>query len=179
MMVSPRRWWAALKASSQTATVLGSAGSSSQAAISCLVAFFGAGGRAEGAAEDGAEQVEVAGAGGGIEDGAGLVVGEVFEGLGGFLVFGENAGHRIAGEVGGEAGEGVVDALADALGTGWVGCGEEVEAFAEAGAVLVGDGEDAVAALDAAGAAGQMRAAAEGGGGQRGVDDLDEVGHSG
>ena len=63
-------------------------------------------------------------------------------------------------------------------GAGGIGRGKELEAGAEAGGVLVGDGEDAVAALGASGAADQLRAAAERGGGQGGVDDLDEVGTS-
>jgi len=62
------------------------------------VALPGAGGWAEGAAEDGAVLVEVARPAGGIEDGAGLVVGEVLEGFGGFVVFGEDAGGGIAGK---------------------------------------------------------------------------------
>ncbi len=68
------------------------------------VALFGAHGWAEGAAEDGAVLVEVAGAGGGVEDGAGLVVGELFEEDGGFVVFVEDAGGEVAGEPGVEAG---------------------------------------------------------------------------
>ena len=50
------------------------------------VAVFRAGRWAEGAAEDGAGGVEVAGAGGGVEHGAGLVVGELFEEGGGLFV---------------------------------------------------------------------------------------------
>jgi len=56
------------------------------------VVFFGSHGWAEGAAENGAVLVEVAGAGGGIEDGAGLVVGKLFEENCGFVVFVEDAG---------------------------------------------------------------------------------------
>ena len=56
------------------------------------VVFFGAHGWAEGAAEDGAVLVEVAGAGGGVEDGAGFVVGELFKEDGSFVVFVEDAG---------------------------------------------------------------------------------------
>ena len=67
------------------------------------VVLFGAHGRPEGAAEDGAVLVEVAGAGGGIEDGAGLVVGELFEEDGSFVVIVEDAGGEIAGEPGVEA----------------------------------------------------------------------------
>ena len=71
-----------------------------------VVRRLGAHGWAEGAAEDGAVFVEVAGAGGGVEDGAGFVVGELFEEDGGFVVFGEDAGGEVAGEPGVEAGEG-------------------------------------------------------------------------
>lgn len=60
---------------------------------------------------------------------------------------------------------------ADTGGSGWV---SEGQAFAEARGVLLGDGEDAVATLRAAGAAGKMGAGAGGGGGQGGVDDLEE-----
>ena len=48
------------------------------------------------------------------------------------------------------------------------------EAFAEAGCVLVGDGEDADAALGAAGVADEVMAAALVGVGYCGVYDLDE-----
>ena len=51
------------------------------------------------------------------------------------------------------------------------------EAVAEAGCVLLRDGEDAVAALGAAGAADEVRAATLRGGGEGGGYDLDEVGH--
>jgi hypothetical protein len=51
------------------------------------------------------------------------------------------------------------------------------ERFAEAGSVLLRDREDAVTALGAAGAAGEVLAAALGGGGEGGVYDLDEGGH--
>ena len=63
------------------------------------VTFFGACGWAEGAAKDRAMLVEVAGAGCRVEHGAGLVVGEFFEGLGRLLVFGEKAGCDVSGEL--------------------------------------------------------------------------------
>ena len=71
--------------------------------------------RAEGTALDGAEGVEVAGAGRGVEDGAGLVVGEVGEGF--FVVrLGEElAGSGVAGEVREEAGARVRGPGADSL----------------------------------------------------------------
>jgi hypothetical protein len=59
---------------------------------------------AEGAAEDRAVFVEIAGAGDGIEDGAGLVVGELFEEDGGFVVLVEDAGGEVAREPAIEAG---------------------------------------------------------------------------
>ena len=68
------------------------------------VVFGGAHGWAEGAAEDGAVFVEVAGAVVEIEDGAGLVVGELFEEDGGFVVFVKGASGTVAGKPGVEAG---------------------------------------------------------------------------
>jgi hypothetical protein len=144
------------------------------------VSIYGAGGRAEGSAEDGAVVVEVAGTGGGVEDGAGLVVGVFLEEGGGLLVFGEDAkGGGVAGVASSwkprvEAGEGCGDALLDSGGSVGIGSGEGGEAFAEAGGVFVGDGEDSDAALGAAGPANEVRAAAESGGGERGGDDLDQ-----
>lgn len=99
--------------------------------------------RAEGAAEDGAMRVEVAGSGGGIEHGTGLVVAEDGGGeiggheglvwrrqLGGvgkerrvFIIAGEDAGGGVAGKVRSEAGDGGGDASAYAGGAGRVGLG--------------------------------------------------------
>jgi hypothetical protein len=69
-------------------------------------AFFVRHRRAERAARNGSRGVEVAGAGDGVEDGAGFVVGEFVEG--GFVVgFGEElSGERVAGEIAAEAGAG-------------------------------------------------------------------------
>jgi len=139
------------------------------------VAFGGAHGRAEGAAEDGAIGVEVAGVGDGVEDGAGLIFGQIFEEGAGLVVFVEDAGAGVAGEVGEEAGEGGGGAGVDAMGAGGVGLPEVGEAFSEPGGVCLGDGEDAVAALRAAGATGEVRAGAGGGAGEGAVDDLEEV----
>jgi hypothetical protein len=138
------------------------------------VVFRRAHGRAEGAAEDGARAVEVAGALVGVECGAGLVVGELLEESGGFVVFGEDAGGAIAGEPWVQAGEGRGNARADSLRAFGIGLSEEHEAFAEAGCVLLGDGEDADAALRAAGAADKVMGSAAVGVGYGGVDDLDE-----
>ncbi len=84
------------------------------------VVLFGAHGWAEGAAEDGAVFVEVAGAVVEVEDGAGLVVGELFEEDGRLRSLREDAGGEVAGEPGVEAGEGLRYAFVDACGFGWV-----------------------------------------------------------
>ena len=68
------------------------------------VVFGGAHGWAEGAAEDRAVFVEVAGAMFEVEDRAGLVVGELFEEDGGFVVFVKGASGTVAGKPGVEAG---------------------------------------------------------------------------
>src|SRR5271168_2582388 len=68
------------------------------------VVFFGPHGWAEGAAEDGAVFVEVAGAVVEVENRAGLVVGELFEEDGHFVVLVEDAGGAVSGEPGVEAG---------------------------------------------------------------------------
>ena len=86
--------------------------------------------RAERPAEDGAGLVEIAGAGGGIEDGARFVVGELFEEDGGFVVFVEDAGGDVAGEPGVEAGEGVGHSGVDAGGFFGVGLFEGGQALA-------------------------------------------------
>jgi len=138
------------------------------------VVFFRAHGWAEGAAEDGAVLVEVAGAVFDVENRAGFVVGEFLEEDGGFVVFVEDAGGAVAGEPGVEAGQGLLDAVFDTLGFFWVGLFEDGEAFAQAGGVFVGDGKDADAALGAAGVADEVMAAALVGVGYCGVYDLDE-----
>jgi hypothetical protein len=137
------------------------------------VVFGGAHGRAKGAAEDRAVFVEVAGAMVEVEDGAGLVVSELFEEDGGFMVFVEDAGGAVSGEPWVEAGEGVGYAGADARGFGWVCLFEGEEAFAKARAVLMGDGKDTDAALGAAGFADEVVAAATVSVGDCGVYDLD------
>ncbi len=135
--------------------------------MAVLIAY----GWAKGAALHGASSVEVAGAGGRIEDGAGLVVGEVIEG---FFVVGlgeEPAGGGVAGEVWREAVAGGRGAGADAVGDGGFGGGE---GFAEGLGVERRDGEDADAALMAAGAAGEPVAGALGRGSKGGVEDREE-----
>jgi hypothetical protein len=63
------------------------------------------------------------------------------------------------------------------LSFGWICLFEWGEAFAETGCVLLGDGEDADAALGAAGFADQVVAAALVGVGDCGIYDLDEGRH--
>jgi hypothetical protein len=145
------------------------------------VAVFGARRRTEGSAENRAIVVEIAGACGEIEDGAGFIVGELFEEFGGLLIFAQDAeGGDVAGVASSwkpriEAGEGVGDSFFESLRSGWVGLGEGLETFAEACCVLLRDGKDSDAALRATGTADEMRAAAQSGGCECGVDDLDEV----
>jgi hypothetical protein len=112
--------------------------------------------------------VEVAGSLFGVEDRARFVVGEFFEEDDLVVVFGEDA---IGGDVAWvtsswkprvEAAERSGGAGANAFGAVGIGPGEECKAFAEASCVLVGDGEDSDTALRAAGAAYEVRAAAEG-----------------
>ncbi len=55
-----------------------------------------------------------------------------------------------------------------------IGLCEGLKSVAETGGILLGDGKDSVAALGAARAADEVRAAALGGGGQGGIHDLDE-----
>jgi hypothetical protein len=130
--------------------------------------------RAKRSTEDGAMLVEVAGAGGRVEDGTRFVVSELFEEDGGFVVFVEDAGGAVAGEPRVESGEGVGDAGTDTGGSFGVGVVEESEAFAEAGCVLMGDGKDSDAALGAAGVADKVMCAALVGGCGGGFYDLDE-----
>lgn len=120
------------------------------------IAAFSASGRAKGAAEDGPVLIEVAGAGGGIENGTELVVGEVFKGAGGLLVLGEDAGGDVAGETGVKTPERGSYPLAQAEGSAGIGYGKEFEALAEASRVLMGDGEYAMAALGASGPASEV-----------------------
>ena len=100
---------------------------------------------------DGTCGVEVAGSGDGIENGTGFVVGEVVKG-GFVMLFGEeDAGGGVAGEVARETGAGGLSTDADVAGE--IGRGG-VEGGAEVFGVELRDGEDADAALVAAGLAG-------------------------
>jgi hypothetical protein len=125
-------------------------------------------GRAEGAAGNGACGVEIAGAGGGVEDGTGFVVSEVVEGL--FVVgLGEElAGGGISGKVWREARARGCGAGVNLLGDGgFGGC----EGLAEGRRIELRDGKDADAALVAAGLAGQPVTGARSRRGEGGVED--------
>ena len=137
------------------------------------VVLFCAHGWAEGAAENGAVLIEVAGAGGEVEDGAGLVVGELFEEDCGFVVLVEDAGGQVAGEPRVEAGQGILDAGVDACGFLRVGLFELGKAFSKTSCVFVGDGEDANAALGTAGMADEVVAASTVGIGYCGFYDVE------
>jgi len=129
--------------------------------------------RAEDAAGHGAGGVEVAESGGGIEGGAGFVVGEVLEVSG--AIFVEKAGARVAGKIGSEASDGLPGTLAEGRGVFGIGRIESGESVAQADGVKLGDGEDADAALGASWRALEPGAGAAGGVGDGGVDDLDEL----
>jgi hypothetical protein len=136
-------------------------------------AVFCAEGWTKDAAGHGAGGVEIAESGGGIEDGAGLVVGVVFE-LGGTILVDE-AGNCVARKIGSKTGDGLPSAGSDGGGALWVGGVESGKAFAEAGSVELRDGENADAALGASWSALEPGAGAAGRVGYRGIDDLDEV----
>jgi len=133
-------------------------------------------GRTEDAAGHGTPGVDFAEAGGKIERGTGRVIGEIVEF---FLVFwagAEDAGFTIAGKSCAVLCEPGAGADFDGVRGCGVRCAECGHAGAEAGRVEGVDAEGAEAALRAAGAADEMRTGAEGGLGERRVDDLEEVG---
>ncbi len=125
----------------------------------------------EGAAENGAGGVEVAGLGGGVEDGTRVGVSPLFEEFDGLVVVGEDARFRIAGEEGEQVVAGLLDADFDSGFQGWFG---GCEACAQAMGVEGGDLEDAVAALGAAGAADEVWAGALDGRGECQVEDAEK-----
>jgi hypothetical protein len=127
---------------------------------------------AKDAAGHGAGGVEIAEPGGGIENGAMLVVGEVVE-VG--AVFIDEAGNCVSRKIGGKTGDGLLSAGSDSGGALWVGGAEGGEAFAQAGGVELGDREDADAALGASWSALEPGAGAVGRVGYGSIDDLDEV----
>jgi hypothetical protein len=110
-----------------------------------------------------------------VEDGAGLVVGELFEENRGLVVFVKDAGSAVAGEPRVKPRERGGYAGADARRFGRVDLFESFEAFAEASCILVRDREDADAALRTAWVAGEMMTATDGSIRQGIVDDLNEV----
>lgn len=144
------------------------------------IAIGGPHGRAEGTADDGAMLVEVAGAGSGVQDGAGLVLsdrtfGFVGEEEGVFVAFVENSGVGVSGKERFDAGERFGHARPDELNFFSAGLLKCAKTFAEAGCVLLGDREDAMAALRATGVADEMGATTLCGRDQGCVYDLDEV----
>jgi hypothetical protein len=116
------------------------------------VILFIANGRPKGSALNWPERVEIAGSGVGIEDGAGFVVGEVFEGFFLLRLGEEQAGGWVSREVGKEARTRRRSARADAFGYGGVG---RCQAFVELLGIELRDGEHADAALMAAGSTGE------------------------
>jgi hypothetical protein len=130
--------------------------------------------RSEDAAGHGAECINIAEAGLGIEGGTGCVVGEVFEASLVFLGGAEDSGVEAAGEVGGVLGEPCTSPVADRFSSVGAGGLERLHSGLEAGCVESVDGEGPVTTLGAAGAAGEHRSGAEGRVGQGDVNDLDE-----
>lgn len=136
------------------------------------IVFSRSHGRPEGATEDRAVLVEIAGAMFEIEHGAGLVVGELFEENGSLVVFVENARVHVAGKPGIETRERIGNPATNARCFFWVGLGESFQAFAQAHCIFMRDGEDADAALGAAGFTDKMMATAMHRVGERGVNNL-------
>ncbi len=136
----------------------------------------GADGRTEDAAGHGPPGIDVATASDGVEGRTGSVVGEVVEagavGGGGP----EATGGEIAGESGSMLVEPGASAVFEGLRRGGSGRAQGVHAGVEAGRVERVDGEGAVTALGAAGAANEPGAGPVRRVGQSGVDDLDEFG---
>lgn len=129
---------------------------------------------AEGAAGQRTAGVQIAQAGGGIENGAKLIVGEILESCSAGGV--EKTSARVAREIGAEAGDGCAAAGADSLGALRIRVVQSRETGTEPGGIELGDGEDADAALSASGGTAEMRAGAASGVSDSGIDDLNEVG---
>ena len=113
--------------------------------------------RAKGSALYGAEHIEIAGSGVGIEHGAGLIVGEVREGLFMLRLREEQAGGCITGEFRTQARTRLRGTGADSLGDLGGRC---VQACTKVLRVKLRDGEDADAALLTPGPAGEPVAGA-------------------
>lgn len=132
-------------------------------------------GRAEDAAGHGAVGVDIAEAGDGIEGGTGRFIGEGFKA--GLLFVGgaEDAGGAVAGKVGGVGGEPGLGAVFEGCrGLGIRGL-QEAHPRLETGDIEGVDRESTVAALGAAGTAGEPGAGAVCSVGEGSVDDLDEL----
>jgi hypothetical protein len=135
------------------------------------VAFAGCDGRPEDAAGLRTRGVEIASTVLGVECGAGLIIAEILKSgnwIATFVDF-EGAGGRIAGKVRGEARPGGSRTLLNAGGTVRVFMLEGGESLAEPEGVGRAYGKDSDAALGAAGAAEEMRAAARRGVGEGAV----------
>ena len=135
----------------------------------------GADGGTEDAAGHGTPGVDAAAAGGWIERGTGRFVGEILEAVAVAVCCAQHAGGRVAGKCGAVLGNPGAGAGLDGAGGLRVCKKERFHARAEAPCVEGIDGESAVAALGAADAAGEVRPGAMRGGGEVGVDDLDEL----
>ena len=88
----------------------------------------------------------------------------------------QQAGHRIARKVPGEALDRSPRPLANRPSTFRISVGQLPQSLMKTGRIQLVDGEDADAALRAAGLADQPISAAAGGVGQRGVEDLYQLG---
>jgi hypothetical protein len=131
-------------------------------------------GRAEGATLHGASGVQVAGAGDGVEDRAGLIVRELVEGCGVVRLGEENARAGVAGEAGCEALARGGGARTDAVCNGWI---DSCEGDAKFCGIERRDFKDADAAGVATGTAGQPSAGSGDGGGKGDIEDGEEIGH--
>ena len=136
---------------------------------------FRANRRTERAASHGAMRVEVAGSGFRIERRARLMVGEVLKLALAAGAFTENAGFAIAGKVVSNAVEGLACALPNVTGASGVGDAEFSQALAEPRYIELVDGEDADAALRAAGTTDEPGTSALGSLDESGVENLDEL----
>jgi hypothetical protein len=96
----------------------------------------------------------------------------------GIVIFRQQTRDRIAGEIRRKQRGGGAGASANSVGTGGIGLSEFREAVAKARDVKLIDGKRAVTTLRAPGTADEPGAAAAGGVGKGGVDDLDELGVS-
>ncbi len=129
--------------------------------------------RTEEATGHGTSDIEVAEAGGWIEGGTRLVVGEVLEEIGARLV--ENAGFRIAGKLGRQSVDGRLSTTINGGCAFRIGGCQRGQSFAEAGGIELRDWKNTDAALGATGRAEQPGTGAASGIGYSGVDNLNEL----